>query len=152
MDTKTQVDKSVDRFFAMVNRVHAIDQKPQNFGTDVLLHRAEIHTIEVIGKHRDLTTMSLAHLQNVTKGAASQMISKLVKKGMLERLPSPHSKKEWLLALTEKGKVAFEHHEAFHDSMNQQFQQHFGEGLVPFLTDLNQVIDQVESLIDHLEK
>ncbi|WP_087018674.1 MarR family transcriptional regulator [Thaumasiovibrio subtropicus] len=141
------MDTTIERFLRLVNRVHEIESRPNYFGTEMLIHRAEIHSVEAIGDSAPITLMSLAHMQGVTKGAASQMVTKLVKKGLVKRDPSPHSKKEMLISLTEVGEIAYQHHADYHREMENMFSDHFGDELPAFLGRLNGVMTELSPLI-----
>ncbi len=84
------------------------------YGTDCLLTRKEIHTIQLVGDNPGLNLRSLAAHHGVTKGAASQMVSRLCEKGFLERRASERSLAEIALVLTPKGEQALRGHEIYH--------------------------------------
>jgi DNA-binding MarR family transcriptional regulator len=86
----------------------------RNYGTEFLLTRKEIHTIEYIGENPGINLKSLSEMQGVTKGAASQMVSKLVEKGYIQRKESLSSGAEISLYLTNKGETAFTGHVEYH--------------------------------------
>lgn len=117
MDTPRQLVQLLERLAQAVVRV---DAQPQHFGTDVPLHRAEIHGIEAIGELDGPSLGALADHLAVTKGAASQLARKLTDKGLVGRTEAPHDRRGIRLHLTEAGRVAFEHHARFHALMTQQ--------------------------------
>lgn len=86
----------------------------RSYGTESLLTRKEIHTIEYIGENPGINLKSLSEMQGVTKGAASQMVSKLVEKGYIQRKESLSSGAEISLYLTKKGETAFRGHLEYH--------------------------------------
>jgi len=86
----------------------------RSYGTESLLTRKEIHTIEYIGENPGINLKSLSEMQGVTKGAASQMVSRLVEKGFVQRKESLSSNAEVSLYLTNKGETAFAGHLDYH--------------------------------------
>jgi DNA-binding MarR family transcriptional regulator len=74
----------------------------------------EAHTIQAVGEHERMSVTQLAAHFGVTKSGASQMVSKLVKRGFLVKKQSAHSNKEYELTLTPLGWKAFNAHEHFH--------------------------------------
>ncbi len=93
-------------------------KKKRIYGDGVLLSRVEIHTIVTIGDNLGINLVSLANIKGVTKGAASQMIYKLVNKGLVIKTTSEHSDKEIQLWLTDNGKKCYLEHQKFHENNN----------------------------------
>lgn len=125
------------------------EKKPRYYGTEHLLTRPEIHTINAIGDNPDINVTDLSKLQGVTKGASSQMIYKLVKKGFVTKNTSPNSDSEVVLGLTQQGKIAYEAHKAYHIESNEAF--------FLLLKDMpddayNKMIELLESFESMLEK
>ena len=77
---------------------------------------------------------------NVSKSAASQMVTKLVKKGYVRKVHAVGSNKEYVLDLTEKGLEAFEVHARFH----KKHMALFGEKMSGFS---EAQIEQVEAVL-----
>ncbi|MDD4952814.1 MAG: MarR family transcriptional regulator, partial [Desulfovibrionaceae bacterium] len=70
--------------------------------------------IQAIGNQEHMSVTEVAAVFGVTKSAASQMVSRLVDKGFLEKRQAPHSNKEYQLRLTPLGWKAYDAHENFH--------------------------------------
>lgn len=95
-------------------RISSNDKKPRSFGTDQLLHHAEIHFIDAIGPEDGLNGTQAAQKLGITNGAVTQIANKLVTKGLLTKYRKEENRKEVFLKLTDQGIVAFENHRAFH--------------------------------------
>jgi len=80
---------------------HTIDTRPLKLDTGAALSRAEINTISAVAQASGLSLTALASQQKVTKGAASQMVSRLVKKGLLSKAPA--SGRTIRVTVTERG-------------------------------------------------
>ncbi|MDO5293550.1 MAG: MarR family transcriptional regulator [bacterium] len=104
-----------------IHKYMQTENKKRSYGTDILLSRAEIHTIATIGDTPNINLTSLAKFQGITKGAASQMVYKLVDKGAIKKEVSPNSDTEICLTLTELGKKAYESHQKYHRDANERF-------------------------------
>jgi DNA-binding MarR family transcriptional regulator len=102
----------IDLFLKILNLYSVIGRKPKDYGTGDLLFFAEIHTIGVVGKNREINMTELAELMGVTKGAISQTITKLVRKGFITR-SNKTNKKEINLKLSDKGLVVYKGQESF---------------------------------------
>lgn len=87
---------------------------PKSYGTDMLFHRLDIHLIETIGANEGINVTELARKHGITKSAVSQGVRKLEKRALLHRYQRPENRKEFLFALTEKGRTAFQAHRDFH--------------------------------------
>lgn len=96
------------------------EDKKRTYGTDLPLSKAEIHTIAAVGNHPNINITSLAERLGITKGAASQMIYKLVDKGVVEKKVSPDSDTEVVLNLTENGMINYKAHEEYHRQTNDK--------------------------------
>lgn len=96
------------------------EDKKRTYGTNLPLSKAEIHTIAAVGSHPNINITSLAEHLGITKGAASQMIYKLVDKGVVEKKVSPDSDTEVVLNLTEDGMINYKAHEEYHRQTNDK--------------------------------
>lgn len=118
MDDYRDIARLMERVIHKYNQAEKIKR---NYGTEILMSRSEIHTIAAIGDYPRSNVTSLAKLLGVTKGAASQMVYKLVEKGMICKETSPNSDSEVCLTLTERGRKAYEAHRAYHSNANEKF-------------------------------
>jgi len=100
-----------------LNKAYMLEKKPVDLGNGVLLYPSEFHVIEVVGKYPGKNLTSIASHLGVTRGAISQMIGKLEKKGLVKRVRTPDNKKNIMLELTGFGKEAFEWHKALHETL-----------------------------------
>lgn len=106
--------------YRIINKYNTKIKKPRYYGTEHLLYSSEIHMIEIIGKYKNITSTEIAKAQGITNGAVSQTTSKLLKKGLIQKNVSPLGNNEILISLTSTGKIAFENHLNFHDSLIKQ--------------------------------
>lgn len=88
-------------------------------------------------------------MQGVTKGAASQMVSRLVEKEYIQRKVSPSSGAEISLCLTEKGNAAYIGHLDYHKQVGQLWKkllENMSEGTIneikEFLHSFEMVLDK----------
>ena len=138
----------LDQVMAKMGLQHSA---PHDFDTGIPLYRAEIHTVRAIGENPGINVTALAGRMGVTKGAASQMISKLVKKGLVEKKDAEDNERETLLELTDLGLRGHRAHERFHMDMLEQVRTYFGDSFpekidmfITVLTDLNNLLDKLE--------
>lgn len=127
-------------------------KQPKKFGTDNILYASEIHTIEMIGNHPGITITELAERQGISKSALPKLIHKLVQKDLVYRYQEADNKKNILLALTSKGKIAFDQHFKFH--------QAFDTGIMKKINSLNaeeyfflhDMLEELEQYVDQLSQ
>ncbi|MBN2298876.1 MAG: MarR family transcriptional regulator [Deltaproteobacteria bacterium] len=118
MDVKEAVIvRLIEQFLRINNKFNLFEKTPMNFGIEELLYPSEIHTIDAIGRKRDINVTALAKILGITKGAVSQMISRLGKKGLVIRQKQGGNEKEVVVRLTPKGWKAYDGHERFHQDM-----------------------------------
>ncbi|MFH0736842.1 MAG: MarR family transcriptional regulator [bacterium] len=91
------------------------------------IYRFEIHLIDLIGKNEGITVNELAKLLNVTKGAVSQVITKLDKNNIVNKIKTANNRKNVNLYLTTKGKAIFEGHKQFHDNIDNKIVEKFSK-------------------------
>ncbi len=73
-----------------------------------------MHMIKAVKENEGLHATGLAEQLDVTKGAVSQIINKLQKKGMILKIRDEFNHSRLKFALTSKGERAYEFHEAIH--------------------------------------
>jgi DNA-binding MarR family transcriptional regulator len=84
----------------------------------------------------------------VTKSAASQLISKLVQKGLVTKEQSAHSGKELQLTLTELGWQAYELHEEHHGKNIGEIAKRLDAFTITQITTSSQILDVIEDVLD----
>jgi DNA-binding MarR family transcriptional regulator len=70
----------MDEASRLIARAEALHTPGFDFGTGIPLYRSEIHTIETVGKNPGINVTRLSERTGVTKGATSQMLTRLGKK------------------------------------------------------------------------
>lgn len=117
MSKESTMEQMIHKFEMVMNKYNAREKAPRYYGTKDLLYRAEVHTIEAIGKNNKINVTDLAQYLGITKGAVSQMIDKLIKKDMVSKKQVSETENEVSLELTENGRLAYEGHEKYHKEL-----------------------------------
>ena len=124
-------------------------KKPIDFGRDGgLLYRAGIHTIEAIGDNPGINVTQLAFYLGVTKGAISQTIGKLIKKGMVDKAMVSPAVNEVALNLTEKGMLIYGKHQDYHAEMYRKIAELMADCPAEQLKLLANLLDVIERFLD----
>ena len=100
------------------NKFARNEKQPRRFGIDDLLHPSEIHMIALIGDNPQTHSAELARISGVTRGAVSQSLAKLEKKGLVEKVADPQNDLKKVLVLTDQGRIAYRTHERYHEEMD----------------------------------
>jgi DNA-binding MarR family transcriptional regulator len=149
MDDKRKLFQDIAaQFVRVMNMYNALEKTPLDFGTNELLYPSEIHTIEAIGKNHGVNVTELGNTLGVTKGAVSQKIARLVRKGLVVKVKAPFSEKEVSLKLTDKGWMAFQGHEKFHMKIYADFIKHIETFSVD---EMRRFGEMMKKLGDHIE-
>lgn len=129
-----------------------VDKKTRYYGTDEQLFEAEIHMIKSIKENEGIHVTGLAKLLGVTKGAVSQVIMRLQKKGMIIKDTDPRNLSRLVLRLTPKGEIAYIHHGKLHlefDSIINEALNNASDEKIAFLRDF---LSLLEDKINNIEK
>ena len=100
-----------------VNDILWIEEKTLQNGPLSDISVTEIHTIEAIGMYKDRTMTEVAQDLKITVGTLTTAITKLIKKGYVERKRTEEDRRVVLIHATKKGKLAYRLHEKFHSDM-----------------------------------
>jgi DNA-binding MarR family transcriptional regulator len=117
ISNQEQLIKLIQQFGRIMNKYSVGEKRTIDYGTGNRLFRAEVHTIEAIGDHPKINVTELALVLGVTKGAISQMIDKLIKKGLVNKTMVASGVNEVALTLTEPGLSVYQKHREYHGQM-----------------------------------
>ena len=140
-------DFLLDQVERLIHKYNQRENQKHNYGVDVPLTQTEIHLIAVIGEQPGIGVKALAEIKGVTAGAASQMIKKMVQKGLVCKRISAESEAKIELTLTEKGQICFTEHQKLHEEASEKWYR-----LLDKLDDnsyemLNQILAQMEEML-----
>ena len=144
-----EILQKLEKVIVMMESMHT---PPLSFGTGVLMHTKEIHTIQAIGRYSGINITRLAEHTGVTKGAVSQTINKLVRKGLVRKTHLPGNDKEVVIELTDLGQIGFHNHEKFHMDTLNMAREYYGDQLKSKLEGLNLAVDDIYTLLNEYEK
>jgi len=110
MDKKKASKDIEELFMRMVNKYNALEKIPVSHGTKHNLYHSERHMLDKIGDYTGMNVTEFATAAGVTKGAISQLVSKLEKKGIVRRYKKSTNDKEVFLELTKSGQEVYKKH------------------------------------------
>ena len=132
----------------VLTKVELLHTPSHDFGTGIPLYRKEVHILQAIGRHPKINITALAEYMRVTKGAVSQTVTRLIKKGMIRKKYAESSKKEVVLELTDIGWVGFQNHEKFHADMFDIARKYYGRQINTKLKTFKNVMSDFNSILD----
>ncbi len=110
--TRDELYDMLDTFFAFTRLSHINQSLPRPFSSGETLYISEINFLQLIGGRDGTTVTELAGETCRTLSAASQIVSKLHRKGLVCKSVSPRDRKVFLLSLTDKGRQILAEHRA----------------------------------------
>lgn len=137
-------------FQRVVHKYNQFEEQRRYYGTDILISVSEIHAIDAIGKHDLINLTGLAKLLGITKGSASQMIYKLVDKGLVIKNVAPNSDREIVLSLTDKGQMAYKGHIKMHSESDEKMSSIVKKMPQDVLALSKEYMELFESMLDNL--
>jgi len=109
-----------------LDKYSRIDKMPFDFGVGDPLFPAEIHMVTTVVMRGPFGVTELAHELGTTKGAVSQLIGRLLKKGLLFKEKSQLNGARVVVSATDLGRVAHANHMEFHARHDAKFIEFLG--------------------------
>jgi len=123
----------------------SIDLYCHDYG--VPLYLKELLTIKTIGKNPGINVTGVAKYLNVTRGAVSQTVAKLVTKKLVRKTYMENNAKEVVLELTERGREVFDTREKMLQGFIQMAQTDLGDEFQPQLELMISVLKTINTLL-----
>lgn len=137
--------KVINKFIEAVNKYNEGGEY-KSYGTEWMFSRAEIHLIEVIGDNKGISVTEAAKILGVTKGAVSQAVNKLIKRGMVRKEKVCATENTVALFLTDDGVKPYLGHIKFHED----FINNFKKGLEKYTEeDCERIIEILDIFINN---
>ena len=151
VDINKLYEEILKKLESVITKVESMHTPSFSFGTGVEMHPKEIHTVQAIGRSSGINITRLAEQTGVTKGAVSQTINKLVRKGLVQKSHPPGNAKEIVLSLTDLGWVGFHNHEKFHMDTLNIAREYYGDELGSILKRIDLAVDDINKMLTAYE-
>ncbi len=134
-----------DLYFKFIMKEYQSAITPRDYGTGDMYTLIETHTITFIDDNPGVSITDIAAYMNRTSSAASQIVSKLERKGLVHKTFTKSNSKTMLLFLTPEGKELSEAHKQYDKvhlmPVNEKFIERFSrEELELFYTMMNEML------------
>lgn len=103
MNHDTEYRNLFEKWVKIMKRMQVRESWERDYGTGEPLHPPEIHTLQAVGDSGDINITGLSEMLGITKSGVSQMIRRLEKKDLVEKIKKPGNNKEVFLVVTERG-------------------------------------------------
>ncbi len=141
--------KTGNIFLDLVRNLAYFDKRLHVYDIKEPLYSSEIHIICIIAENPDIHVTGIAKRMGFSKSAASQMLAKLEKRGMLLKGVSPDKLTKLTFSLTDSGRKVYEFHEELHREFHLRFQAILSDRseeeqnmLQNFFTDLSRSVNE----------
>ncbi len=108
----------VIKFNRIINKFSIIEKSVFNV-SGIKLTSYQIHLIDTIGRLPEMNVTEIAKTLGVTKGAVSQKLTWLEKKGFIVKLRQHGNNRDTFVKLTDLGWQAYDYHEKFHEQFDK---------------------------------
>ena len=149
MDNRDEI--VIGQLQRVINKLLFIKKKSMFNFMDVGFFPSEVHLMLVIREKTATNATRIAGELGVTKGAVSQTLSRLEKKGVLTKEQDPYNKNELTVTFTPFGAQALEHYMKIADVNLKKYERHLEaytdgekEAIRNFLFEVGKVLDEME--------
>lgn len=132
----------------VIHKYIQIEKRAVDYGNGITLSQPEIQTIMLIDSNPGISVTAIAKMRGITKGTASQMLYKLVDKGLVEKRISPHSDAQISVFLTELGQEANRLHDLYHKKRVQPVFEYLSKLPPQAVKDFVEIIKQLDAALD----
>lgn len=112
-DVYAQLSPRADLVYSFVTVYNSYINELRDYGTGLMINMVEVHTLTMIADTPGITVNELSKMWNRTKGAVSQNVAKLEKKGLIVRRRSDDDARLVHLYATEEGEALSTAHKHF---------------------------------------
>ena len=114
-----------EQILRITNKLIFLEKKSIIKHGDLKLYPSEIHLIDVIAKGQDINASKMAARLGVTKGAVSQTLARLEKKGILYKTKDSQNKNELTVHFTSLGKKVLEEQKKLQTTFYEEYAKYF---------------------------
>lgn len=108
-----ELDEKANIIYKFVMTYSDYVKTARDYGTGDIINMVELHTLTVIEENPGITVTEVALEWNRTKGAVSQIIAKLEKRGFIIRKKDGNNARNVHLYATDKGELLSKAHKAY---------------------------------------
>lgn len=124
---KMATDEFVSQIQAIIYQLIFLERK-RNFKFEgISLYPSEIHLMLETKGEQAVNATKIADKLGITKGAVSQTLTRLEKKGIVKKIKDPNYKNELSIFLTPLGKRAYDQYQILYNAITKHFYSIFSQ-------------------------
>ena len=139
-----------EQVFDISHRMVELDRSPHDLGFGQPVTRAELHLVSTIAVNGDRSVTELARDRRVTKGAVSQLLARLERKGLIEKRVDQANASRLLVRLTTEGQLVHQAHDQLHNLVCGAFVEEVGDLDQDTLALIKDFLNRCDNLIERL--
>ena len=112
-DQYQELNEKADIIYRFVSIYGDYIRMTHDYGTGEKINMAEVHTLTFIADNPGITVTKIAGMWNKTKGAVSQIVAKLEKKGLVEKKKEGNNGKNLHCYATQRGMALSDAHKEY---------------------------------------
>lgn len=116
--TEKNTEMDTPSILRLIEKVERIRKSSVYDAGYVTIMASEMDTIKAIGDNEPIYVTELSKKLGVTKGAVSQQLTKLEKKGLIIKKVDEENAAKRAISLTSLGRRMYERHDQFHKELN----------------------------------
>lgn len=135
----------IDHLGRIINQILSLKKRSFFQFEGVEFYPSEVHLLLVIKEKSATNATKMAGELGITKGAVSQTLSRLEKKGVLTKTKDPYKKNELTINFTSFGAAAFKYYNTRITKLNKKHDRYLNS-----FSDKEKVV--IERFLTHVEK
>lgn len=141
-------DNIIEQLEKVINKILFMKKKDLFQFQGVRFYPSEIHLMLVLDERCATNATKIAQQLGITKGAVSQTLSRLEKKGVLTKSKDPAYKNELTATFTSFGAAAFKHYKAKASEMLMKYHRSLGSYTDKEKAAIYQFLSKAENILD----
>jgi DNA-binding MarR family transcriptional regulator len=125
--SELQYPQAVSQILEMVDRILQIEKRKHVAVEGVELYPSEIHLMLHVADEQSTNLTRIAERLGITKGALSQTLGRLERKGMLLKSKDPQAKNELTVSFTPEGQRALKQFRALKSAVEARYDRYLAE-------------------------
>lgn len=139
----------VGKILETISKLTFLDRRRKITYQDIRLYPSEIHLLLFIYHFQDTNITKIAERLGLTKGAISQTLSRLYKKGIIIKRTEPSKKNELQIQFTKKGQSLMDHIIEFRTSLETKYLDFLKTKSDKEKQIISEFLDTLISIMDH---
>lgn len=140
----------INAFITLTENIANSKTNILDFGSeDMTFYRGEIHLVKMVGDYPGLFSSEIARRFGITRAVIHKTLLKLEERGLVRKEQDKDDKKRYKLFLTEKGRLAYQYHEEYHDKYDKSLFEYMANMPESHLEAIKGFLEHANNLIQN---